>query len=325
MTPDFPDKPLSDEAQRRLEVATARSYCLQSDAAPDEELRRVARGRVDAALERLRRDATAEPARAVHETRKDLKKLRSLLRLVREGLGERTYRTENGRYRDAARLLSAPRDAEVKLKTLTDLLERDPDEAPAAGVLRAALEQEREQLAGTDEGSDLQRQIEQALEAIATGGAEIERWELTGEGFDLVGAGLKRAYGRGRGGLRRLQAEPSDEAVHEWRKRVKDLWYQLRILRNTWPGPLEVAAEEAHKLSDLLGDHHDLAVLVEDALERAPDDAETQVLTRLARDRQRELLDAAIPIGERLYAEKPEQFRRRVKVYWQTWARASEM
>ena len=324
MTPGFPDKPLSDEAQRRLEVATARSYCLQDYAAPEEELRRVARGRVDAALERLRRDAMTEPGRTVHETRKDMKKLRSLLRLVREGLGERTYRIESDRYRDAARLLSGPRDAEVKLKTLTDLLERHPDEAPAAGALRAILEQEREQLARSDQGSDLPRQIEQAAEVIAVGGAEIDRWELAGEGFELVGAGLKRAYGRGRRGLRTLRKDPSDEAVHEWRKRVKDLWYHLRILRNTWPAPLEAAAAEAHKLSDLLGDHHDLAVLVEDAIKRAPDGAETEALTRLARGRQRELLDAAIPIGERLYAEKPEQFQRRVKIYWRTWTRAAQ-
>jgi CHAD domain-containing protein len=80
-----------------------------------------------------------------------------------------------------------------------------------------------------------------------------------------VRTGLERAYRRGRRDLRRVRQDASDEAVHEWRKRVKDLWYQLRLLRNAWPAPLKAASDEAHELSALLGDHHDLAVLAQRA------------------------------------------------------------
>ena len=50
---------------------------------------------------------TTTPIRgaAVHEARKDTKKLRSVLRLVRESLGDSNYRRENNRFRDAARNL----------------------------------------------------------------------------------------------------------------------------------------------------------------------------------------------------------------------------
>jgi hypothetical protein len=82
-TPDFPDKPLSAKAQRRLALATARRYRLQGDEGVAEDVRRVARGRTESAAEHLR--AESELGSAIHETRKDIKKLRSLLRLVREG------------------------------------------------------------------------------------------------------------------------------------------------------------------------------------------------------------------------------------------------
>ena len=39
----------------------------------------------------------------MHEARKDMKKLRALLRLARGELGGQTYERENARFRDAAR------------------------------------------------------------------------------------------------------------------------------------------------------------------------------------------------------------------------------
>ena len=48
---------------------------------------------------------------------------------------------------------------------------------------------------------------------------------------------------------------------HDWRKRAKDVWYQLRLLQDTWPDVMKAMAGQASQLSDLLGDDHDLAVL----------------------------------------------------------------
>ncbi len=301
MSPDIPD----------------RSYRLSGDAQTSAELRRVAHGRIDAALERLRRDARTDVATAVHDARKDMKKLRSLLRLVRDGLGEQRYRAENDRYRDAARQLSPAREAEVNLSTLAALRERYADEAPAAETLRSALEQEHERLAV--EGAALDRRIEQATDAIAAGAAGIDAWPLDGDDFDLVAAGIERAYRRGRRGLRQVRDDPTAENVHDWRKRVKDLWYQLRLLQDAWPAVLRASAAEAHELADLLGDHHDLSVLVAKAHDEAPDDPGTTTLAALAGRRQAELLEAAFQLGDRLYAEKPDQFTRRLKCYWRAW------
>ncbi len=90
----------------------------------------------------------------------------------------------------------------------------------------------------------------------------------TREGFDLMRPGLEREYRRGRGALRAVRKDPSAEAVHQWRKRVKDLWYHLRLLQGVWPATMGAAADEAHALSDLLGDHHDLSVLIDERASR---------------------------------------------------------
>jgi CHAD domain-containing protein len=318
MTPDFPDKPLSESAGRRLDRATDRAYRLRAGETADEAVRRIAHGRVDAALDQLRREARVDVATAVHGARKDLKKLRSLLRLVRSDLGKDRYRAERSRYRDAARLLSGARDAEVKLTTLARLQERYPAEASATDGLRVALENEREQTVG-GQAADLEQRLEQAAGKIAAGGAEIDGWKLPSADFELLRAGLERSYRRGRDGFRALGDDPADEAVHQWRKHVKDLWYDLRLLRPVWPAGLKGAIAAADELADLLGDHHDLAVLIEDVSARASGGPGDDTLIVLARRRQRELLEQALPLGKRLYAEKPKRFADRLAAYWEAW------
>ena len=318
MTPDFPDKPLSESAGRRLDRATDRAYRLRAGETTDEGVRRIAHGRVDAALDQLRREAKVDVANAVHGARKDLKKLRSLLRLVRADLGKERYRAERSRYRDAARLLSGARDAEVKLTTLDRLRERYPDESPATDGLRGALEDERERTAA-GRAADLAQRLEQAAEKIAAGGAAIDSWELPSAEFELLRAGLERSYRRGRDSFRALGDDPADEAVHEWRKHVKDLWYHLRLLRPVWPAGMKGAIAAADELADLLGDHHDLAVLIEDVSARASGGPGGETLIALARRRQGELLEQALPLGERLYAEKPKRFASRMEAYWEAW------
>ena len=55
----------------------------------------------------------------------------------------------------------------------------------------------------------------------------------------LLSPGLDTAYTEGRDAFEALPARPSFEAVHDLRKRGKDLWYQLRLLRDAWPAVLE--------------------------------------------------------------------------------------
>ena len=80
-------------------------------------------------------------------------------------------------------------------------------------------------------------------------------------------------------------------------------------------------ADEAHELSDLLGDHHDLAVLRDDAVERRElfGDGDLEQLLVSISERQDELAANAISLGERLYARKPKAFERRLRSYWESW------
>lgn len=294
-----------------------RSYGLAGDEELAAGLLRVAAGRAEKALERLRESGAggAETADAVHGARKDMKKLRTVLRLLRDEVGDKRYRRENARFRGAGRALSATRDAEVKLGTLESLADhRDDLPAEAVSAWRKILERDRD--AAANAARD-QPAVAEAIELLEAGLEEIEGWELAGDSWDLVDPGLRRTYRRGRRAMKAAKTGRDEAAFHEWRKRAKDLWYELRLFSDAWPGPLRATAEEAHKLTELLGDHHDLALLREDLHERNLGEAEAPALEAAIGRRQEELAAAAFPLGRRLYAERPKAFSRRLRRYWE--------
>jgi len=293
----------------------SREYHLKRQESAAEGLRRVARGRTAKAAERLREAGGGDLADSIHGARKDLKKLRAVLRLLRDQLGKKSYRAQNRRYRDAGRLLSDSRDAEVKVETLDDLEQRFGDEFPSAVAEPWRRDLERERYAAVaDAGGELAERIERAAKEIDAGRDEIAAWSLGKDSWKLVEPGMLEAYAKGREALAEVRKEPSAERVHEWRKRAKDFWYQLRILRELWPEVLGETADQAHDLADLLGDHHDLAVLADDLESR--DTVDPEAIAALIARRQDELLGQAVSIGERLYAEKPKAFAKRIGAYW---------
>ena len=68
-------------------MSASRSYRLEPKEPLPEEIARIARGRIDHAIDELRGKTDSTPEEAVHEARKDLKKLRALLRLARASWG----------------------------------------------------------------------------------------------------------------------------------------------------------------------------------------------------------------------------------------------
>jgi CYTH domain-containing protein/CHAD domain-containing protein len=309
-------------APREATPAPSRSYQLLDDEDAATGIRRVIVGRLEKAAERLREASDGDAlAESIHGARKDLKKARAALRLVREDLGEKTFKRENRELRDAARLLSASRDAEVKLETLERLVEGEVGDAPPGptALWRAALVGDRDRIVDADAD-----QTEAAVAAIEAVAARVPDWKLHHDGWKLLAPGLDTAYGEGRDAFAALADPPSVDAVHDLRKRGKDLWYQVRLLRDAWPAVLDATSDEVHELTDLLGDHHDLAVLAADLADRAEVDAAPRtILGELIEAAQASLLADAGRLGERVYAEKPGSFGRRLHAYWRAWRRAT--
>lgn len=282
--------------------------------------RTCAREQLLGAVEWLER-ADEDSVKAVHQARKHLKKTRALLRLVRPALGAKAYRREDAALRDIGLALSGARDAAVLVQTVSKLSEHAAGRLPADTFdqLRDALAAEASAAPTVADGEPVP-ELASVIEALRAAEQRVEAWPLDGADWGTVVEGIARAYARGREGFAVARATPEPELLHAWRKRAKDLWYHQRLLAPAWPEQLDAQAEAAHKLTELLGDDHDLAVLAarlaDDTAPLPPvADAERAELLALVEHRSRELRDAATRLGRRVYAEPPKAFTRRLARY----------
>jgi CHAD domain-containing protein len=299
------------------------AYRWKPDASSQANLRRLARNQLRAAIDELA--AQEKPsAEAVHQARLRLKKLRALLRLVR-GEGRALVAEENARFRDLAHALSRERDAQATIGALDQLARHAQDAWQVDAHSLAMLADARQRLADRRSGAeasgdgsgdrpgDLVCRLRAALD-------DVERWTSLARDDKIVWAGFQQSYRRGRRALRRALAEPKAELLHEWRKQVKYHRYQVRLFQDAWPSLLGAHYDELKRLSDLLGDDHDLVVLGHSLAEREdvlPHDQLDGLMSLIER-RRAELCRDALPLGQVLYAEKPKCLTRRFRTYWRS-------
>jgi CHAD domain-containing protein len=289
---------------------------LQPDEAGPSGVRRILQqwlAAADAALQKKRiTDAN------IHDARKQLKKSRAALRLLRGGIGPIAYRRENTALRDAARPLGVARDSKVLVAALDDLVERYDLVARSLELdkFRRVLRQEQTSARQAITATLVNKQRKVLREVKV----HSQRWNMQADDWEIIGGGLRRIYRDGRKLMKAASSRDSED-LHGWRKQVKYLRHQVQILEPAWPGPLKELAEQAHKLADHLGDDHDLAVLRSkitshrDAFKGQHYDALIAVLDR----RRKRLQDKAFKLGARIFDEKPRRFVARIGQYWQLW------
>jgi CHAD domain-containing protein len=291
---------------------------------PDESASRAVRRIAREQLGKIRAGVDQQPQErdeAVHDARKRFKKLRALLKLVRDEISEKTYRKENVCFRDTARPLSEVRDARVLVEAL-DELGQHFHEAPA-GELRQAREALLHRQGETARRVlDEQRVLADVAVVARQARKRVKGWAPRAGDWSVLKAGLQRTYRQGRDALTVAHAASTDANLHEWRKRVKDLWHQLEILEPARPDLLEGLVNMAHELADRLGDDHDLVVLAEttsDLFRTEGDGAHGAELSRLIQRRRGEHQKAAFHLGDELYRDRPKDFVRRLESYWKAW------
>lgn len=294
------------------------AYRFQSQETIPSAVRRIAAEEIDAARADLS-GVTQNHTEGIHEARKRLKKLRGLLRLVRSNLGS-TFAAENQAFRDAARALSDLRESDALLEALDKL--ESPVPAEILERVEDQLARQRARVVGS--ASQLSSAVDGVLPVLDR--ARVASWPLEREDFGALEPGLRGAYRAARRQLEVALEDPSPGRLHEWRKRVKDHWYHVRLLAGCGPEALEERQVALHRLSELLGDHHDFSML-RATLEAAPSAyggaRDVTILVDAIETHRQGLVQEARVLGQELFALKPRRFVRRVGEAWDRW-RANE-
>jgi CHAD domain-containing protein len=266
-------------------------------------------GEAETALGQVNHD----DAIAVHDFRKAMKRWRAFLRLIEPmiGMEARALRVDA---RDRARQLAGARDLQAKLDALSDLEKANTELSKTSfATMRDRVEAQKR----AAETTALTPQLRDELAAsVARAGLVVGIWSLDKIDFDDVARALASNYRRARNTIPSAWDMAPPEDLHELRQRVVEHRYQLELVQPLWPRLGKVWVAEAQRLRERLGSHQDLVML---GLATAPHQVLAPWRSRLApliAQRRAAHVAAARRMAERLFAERPGAFRRRIEALW---------
>ena len=270
-------------------------------------LRQIVRRQLRGSEKRLREGGDA----AVHEARKAVKKVRAIGRLLHRADFDAPLKDKR-RLQAIGRVLSTRRDSDAVIETFDRLRRRFPRRlsAQANTLIRRRLVRARTRI---EEVALDHRSAERVADALRAVRRSAGRWRLPGiEPEDLPHL-LKASYRDNRTAMTRAQETTRGLDLHRWRKRVKALWYQMRLLESLAPG-LRAEIQRLSQLEAWLGDHHNLSVLrstlADDPEMRRQAPAALSAITAMSTDVQKALRGKALALGGTLFGPQPKEFVR---------------
>ncbi len=251
--------------------------------------------------------AGADGARIVHDTRKELKRAASIARMFAPIIGSPAYSAIE--IVDAARRqVGRARDLDILPRVLAGLkcepLTRD--------VLMRAIALERGKVRGDHASGETAKFTRELLGCAET----AANWDLGSEDPEALVHSLRLTYRAAKRRGRAAWASEDANDLHDLRTHVVDLGHQCALFEPVWPDLFAAYGAELHRLRQSLGDHNDLTVLGEFALSRREVSAEAaEHLVALVLRARRPVERRARSQFERLFAERPGAFARRIGAY----------
>ena len=285
------------------------------DVTIDEPLRALAHGILAHATDALAAD-THPDAIAIHEFRKAMKRWRALLHLLEPFLPGDHKRLRFDA-RDLARELSSPRDAQSALDALEDALKSDANlSIVSLRTIRTRINETRRKAEGAALNDELRTRIYVYLRCAALA---VDRWPTETIGLRDIADRLARTYRQARRRLPDAWATANAQELHDLRQRAIAHRHQMDLVLSLWPSFSERRTEETQRLRDRLGCYQDLTVLAAMTAPHRPLARWRSRLLPLIAHRQSTHVAAAARLAERLFAERPKAFRRRLRAMAKAW------
>jgi CHAD domain-containing protein len=284
-----------------------------------EAVRRIVREQIGDAIA-VARDRTIAQDERVHAVRTRLKRSRAALALIRSEVGDEAVRDDR-RLRDVGRLLARPRDLAIHAQTFQALGTRLSPGLPPRQLAR--LGASGEQIRAALHPDEVERQLHEAVRALRRVRRELGKWGVAG-GRRAIGTGVTQTYRRGLQKLAAARERPSPDRFHDWRKQVKALAYELRIIGGAVPELKTTLMPKIEKLGEVLGEVHDLDSFRAAAkrhprwFERA---ADGQSVLGAVEERRAELESKALALAASVFAGRARDVRALVETGWEIWRR----
>lgn len=294
------------------------------------EIRRIAAtelGRAAAALEAGAAKGTARAAaKSAFKARKALKRVRALYRLV-SSADKQAFSREEQELTAIGHRLAELRDRSAMAEAATGLATQFAEGSQEARLLeRLVARLAKTSTEDKDNPSVLLAECAASCRTAALKSHEMKAPRRHGRAERVLQNGIEHCLEGAAKCLAVARATNEAEDWHRFRTRMKQHRLQLRLLQLAWPGEMLLRSEAAARLTDALGEDHDLsnlqsfAELESDAVEW-PDGM--ALLCSMIQTRQRMLREEADHLGSILLAEPAKDTARRIITLWSMTVKAT--
>jgi CHAD domain-containing protein len=241
---------------------------------------------------------------AVHDIRVLMKKARAAARLLSSQVGDELFIKENVAYREIGRMMASSRETSVQRRTLKSLKKKNEglftrlSENEKVQMLLKKPEQEPLQDAGE------QLKIEQINELLNKAAFRLRFYTLDKLNPQLLLKELEKTYINTADNYLKCRLNPKPATLHEFRKRSKDLLYQLYFFRPLNPITIKNLEKKLDILTQNLGKYNDLTQIIRllDYKPLTPDNPPAiDELIVVIRDKQDEYLSEVWPLGYKMF------------------------
>ena len=289
------------------------SFRLKTTTAIDDQLARIVTREVRKAAEKA---DEAPRETSIHDARQHIKKARSVLHLLRAALGG-DYAELNDSLRSAANRMSGARDADALVPLMTSLSGRYHG-AMTPGALRqanATLKARRREAHAKLRGrrlADITHTLERSRRRVRS-----SVWSVATR--RNVRRGITDGYRRARRAMAEAaDAGTSDALFHAWRRRLKDHWYQMRLVEGI-NARASARVGSLKQLQNWLGEDHNLVLLRAAILAHPRQFGDSQTVDAMLGcidKRLAALRSRALRRGRRLFSGKPSAFGKDIRRAW---------
>ena len=262
--------------------------------------------------------------KAIHEARRAFKRVRGLCRLV-QAADEAFFVQMRREIGALGQSLSILRDASALIESCSRqqaFAFRDDVAAAFQRLMDILLAHHKTLMSDT---GLLEQTVDAAIAKCKAIQSEFDDLKLD---LDAVKAakvlrkGWKRTLRKGQAAIVQCENSPVTEAFHDLRKAAQAHVQQTNLLLDLWPSLLVQRQKDAKAISDILGEDHDLCILLEKIASDEALKPDRFVLETSIAERQSHLRSQALEKSKLLFSPDADFEARRIEMLWRHDAKA---
>ena len=256
---------------------------------------------------------------SVHSIRKTIKKIRAVLRLIRDEIGYSSYLREDNFYRDIGRQLSEFRDLDVYLSVALDLEQRFIMELNYSCLTHLISQIKHDKAACLNQLIKPESFSAELTQKLAIARINSEKINIPDDSYHFVLNGLMRSYKKGRKALHICINDSNPDKAHQLRKALKNIWYQIRMIADVYPTFCKAYAKSLRSITRILGklnDYAEFKAYLNNSSARGLNRTNRDIINIMLDNLQNEKIVIALPKVQLALVEKPSEFIKRICGYW---------